>query len=165
MNKVPIFSYFLCKIAIFFLFSGIANSCFPIFWPFLLLDALSVSFTLVVTVSWELLAMWMEALIACNYSNNRLKIVMLEVFTVYLLIVVPMGMNVSHASTMISMKNIAPTDTGMVKALELCCKIVPHFSNQPSQNNGFVTCLRNIYTQEVAPHFPTIPSSTNIPCI
>ena len=31
MNKVPIFSYFLCKISIFFLFSGIANSYFPIF--------------------------------------------------------------------------------------------------------------------------------------
>ena len=32
MNEVPIFSYFLCKIPIFFfLFSGIANSHFPIF--------------------------------------------------------------------------------------------------------------------------------------
>ena len=31
MNKVPIFSYFLCKIPIFSLFSGIANSYFPIF--------------------------------------------------------------------------------------------------------------------------------------
>ena len=31
MNKVPIFSYFLCKIPNFFLFSGIANSYFPIF--------------------------------------------------------------------------------------------------------------------------------------
>ena len=40
MNKVPIFSYFLCKIPNFFLFSGITNSYFPIFWPFLLLDAL-----------------------------------------------------------------------------------------------------------------------------
>ena len=31
MNKVPIFSYFLCKIPIFILFSGIANSYFPVF--------------------------------------------------------------------------------------------------------------------------------------
>ena len=31
MNKVPIFSYFLCKIPILFLFSGITNSYFPIF--------------------------------------------------------------------------------------------------------------------------------------
>ena len=30
MNKFPIFSYFLCKIPIFFLFSGIMNSYFPI---------------------------------------------------------------------------------------------------------------------------------------
>ena len=47
INKVPIFSYFLCKIPIFFfLFSGIANSYFPIFWPFLLLDALQQKFAL-----------------------------------------------------------------------------------------------------------------------
>ena len=39
VNKVPIFSYFLCKFPIFFLFFGI-NSYFPIFLPFLLLDAL-----------------------------------------------------------------------------------------------------------------------------
>ena len=32
MNKVPIFSYLLCKIPIFSLFSGIANSYFPIFF-------------------------------------------------------------------------------------------------------------------------------------
>ena len=31
INKVPIFSYFLCKIPIYFLFSGIMNSYFPIF--------------------------------------------------------------------------------------------------------------------------------------
>ena len=31
MNKVPIFSYFLCKIPIFFLFFGITNAYFPIF--------------------------------------------------------------------------------------------------------------------------------------
>ena len=31
INKVPIFSYFLCKLPILFLFSGIANSYFPIF--------------------------------------------------------------------------------------------------------------------------------------
>ena len=31
-NKVPIFSYFLCKILIFFLFSGITKSYVPIFF-------------------------------------------------------------------------------------------------------------------------------------
>ena len=31
MNKVPFFSYYLCKISILFLFSGITNSYFPIF--------------------------------------------------------------------------------------------------------------------------------------
>ena len=32
MKKFLFFSYFLCKIPIFFLFSGTVNSYFPIFW-------------------------------------------------------------------------------------------------------------------------------------
>ena len=61
------------------------------------------------------------------------------------------GINVSHTSAMIFMKNIVPSDNSWVKALKSYCEIVPYVRNKPSQNTGVChlrkkhSCLRKTF--------------------
>ena len=57
MNKVPIFSYILCKIPIFSYILASRIPIFLFFWPFLLLDALNLTW---LWLESKCLFLWLE---------------------------------------------------------------------------------------------------------